>query len=309
MFVYLVLDRSVQLEKDLSSLQTELDRIVYLLKIADPTGETARKRATTPKEHKSKESASSRSAVKKSEKSKIEQKKVNQLEKAISVSSSKQATPDVTVEATEASNTSENVADSAEQKPTVYKITKPQWLGAVEDRERNEIQAEKRPETEDGDEFIDYKEREKILESTESQSEKKLDSNLESAAPGLILRKRKPAETAEDGEDLKSKLSESVGANMAVEDTVALLLKHKRGIYAGEEESDILSHDRRDQKQSGKDNKKPRRVLGPEKPAFLEQRPESDYETWVPPEGKFFIRICMYVTSIYLQNICLCVLH
>ncbi|XP_021851748.2 uncharacterized protein [Spinacia oleracea] len=277
----LVLDKTVQVEKDLSSLQTELDRIVYLLNIADPTGETAKKRATTPKEHRSKESASSSSAVKKPEKSKIEEKNVRQPEKAVSGSVAKQATPDVIAEATEASESKE---DATENKPTTYKIVKPQWLGAVEDRESKESQPEKRSDTDEGDEFIDYKERKKILE-TDSQPEKKPESDLESAAPGLILRKKKPAEVREDQKSNPS-ISEPAGSDMDVENAVALLLKHKRGIYTGEEEVDLRSHGRRDQKQSGKDNKRARKVLGPEKPAFLEPHPESDFEKWVPPEGQ-----------------------
>lgn len=281
----LVLDRTVQVEKDLSSLQTELDRIVYLLKIADPTGEAAKKRTTTtPKEHISKVSASSNSVVKKSEKSKIEQKIVSQPEKPVSGSVAKQPTPDVIEEANEAPKSNEDVTDSTESKPITYKIAKPQWLGAVEDRISKESQPEKRPETDEGDEFIDYKERKKISESTNSQSGKKLESDLESAAPGLILRKKKPAEVSEDQKSNPS-VSDTAG-DITVENAVALLLKHKRGIYTGEEEADLRSHDKRDQKQSGKDNKRAKRVLGPEKPAFLEPHPEADYETWVPPEGQ-----------------------
>jgi hypothetical protein len=39
-----VLDKTMQLEKELSSLQSELDRTLFLLKIADPSGDAARKR-------------------------------------------------------------------------------------------------------------------------------------------------------------------------------------------------------------------------------------------------------------------------
>ncbi|KMT18728.1 hypothetical protein BVRB_2g028510 [Beta vulgaris subsp. vulgaris] len=275
----LVLDKTVQLEKDLSSLQTELDRIVYLLKIADPTGETAKKRAAFPKENKFIESNSSSSTVKKPEKCQIEPENVGMPESPLNGSVPKQVTPDVIEEASVVSKSNQVVPDSTESKQTIYKIAKPQWLGAVEDMERKESQPEKQSDSNEGDEFIDYKERKKILESTTSESGKKPESDLESAAPGLILRKKKPADSAEGSEH------GSAGADMAVEDAVALLLKHKRGIYASEE-GDLGNNDRRDQKQPGQDNKRPRRVLGPEKPAFLEPHPESDYETWVPPEGQ-----------------------
>jgi len=42
----------MQLEKELSTLQSEMDRICYLLKIADPTGEAARKRDLKAQEQK-----------------------------------------------------------------------------------------------------------------------------------------------------------------------------------------------------------------------------------------------------------------
>ncbi|XP_021739356.1 kanadaptin-like [Chenopodium quinoa] len=288
----LVIDKTVQVEKDISSLQKELDRIVYLLKIADPTGETAKKRATAPKELKSKESASSSSAVKKPEKSKVGQSSVSQPEKPVS-SSVDQVAPGVIKEVSEASYSKENVTDATENKPTTYKIVKPQWLGAVEARDSKESQLEKRSDTDDGDEgdetdgFIDYKERKKILE-TDSEPRKKPESDLESAAPGLILRNKKPAEVSEgpEGQMSNPSISEPTGTDMNVENAVALLLKHKRGIYTGEEEADLKSHGRKAQKKSGQDNKRAKRVLGPEKPAFLEKLPESDYDTWIPPEGQ-----------------------
>ncbi|PRQ53239.1 hypothetical protein RchiOBHm_Chr2g0164311 [Rosa chinensis] len=40
----LVLDKTEQLQKELSDLQFEYDRAVFLLKIADSTGEAAKKR-------------------------------------------------------------------------------------------------------------------------------------------------------------------------------------------------------------------------------------------------------------------------
>uniref|UniRef100_A0A803LC64 FHA domain-containing protein n=1 Tax=Chenopodium quinoa TaxID=63459 RepID=A0A803LC64_CHEQI len=260
----LVIDKTVQVEKDISSLQKELDRIVYLLKIADPTGETAKKRATAPKELKSKESASSSSAVKKPEKSKVGQSSVSQPEKPVS-SSVDQVAPGVIKEVSEASYSKENVTDATENKPTTYKIVKPQWLGAVEARDK----------------------RKKILE-TDSEPRKKPESDLESAAPGLILRNKKPAEVSEgpEGQMSNPSISEPTGTDMNVENAVALLLKHKRGIYTGEEEADLKSHGRKAQKKSGQDNKRAKRVLGPEKPAFLEKLPESDYDTWIPPEGQ-----------------------
>lgn len=61
-------------------------------------------------------------------------------------------------------------------------------------------------------------------------------------------------------------------------------LKHKRGYYASDDEAGQKTEDTPRRKQHGKDNKKPKKVLGPEKPSFLGG--EMDYETWVPPEGQ-----------------------
>uniref|UniRef100_A0A0A9E8K8 Uncharacterized protein n=1 Tax=Arundo donax TaxID=35708 RepID=A0A0A9E8K8_ARUDO len=48
----LVHDKIARIQKELSDLQAELDRIVYLLKIADPMGEAACKRDLNPREAK-----------------------------------------------------------------------------------------------------------------------------------------------------------------------------------------------------------------------------------------------------------------
>ncbi|KAL9250767.1 hypothetical protein AKJ16_DCAP08536 [Drosera capensis] len=45
-FLKRVLDRTKKLQEELSTLQTELNRVLYLLKLADPTGEAAKKRET-----------------------------------------------------------------------------------------------------------------------------------------------------------------------------------------------------------------------------------------------------------------------
>lgn len=274
----LVLDRTVHLEKDLSSLQTELDRIVYLLKLADPTGEAARKRETAAREQKLKELVSSGS-VRLLRPPKDELKEVSQSKMAVSSSTTKQGTPDVSEEANVEQKPSVDTTNSTESKPAVYQVVKPQWLGAVEDRERKESHQQRELNTDEADEFVDYRDRKKILDSTESQPE----SALEKAAPGLILRKKKQVEKTEISEDHKPSMHEPAAVDMMAEDAVALLLKHKRGLYASDEEAFPESHER-DQRESGQDNKRPRRVLGPEKPAFLETY--ADYETWVPPEGQ-----------------------
>ncbi|CAL5365541.1 unnamed protein product [Camellia sinensis] len=53
-----------------------------------------------------------------------------------------------------------------------------------------------------------------------------------------------------------------------------MLLKHKRGYHAADDES---GH-------NIEDDKMPKRVLGQERPSFLDGK--MDYESWVPPKGQ-----------------------
>ncbi|KAL9226483.1 hypothetical protein vseg_002290 [Gypsophila vaccaria] len=272
----LVVDKTVQLEKDISTLQTELDRIVYLLRIADPTGEAAKKRAII-KEQTCKDALIS-PAVKRPKISKIGKINVSQPEKPSNVAN--EVAPAVIDKTSDAPKSSSDVTNSEEEKPSPYVAVKPQWLGAVVDREPKESQQVKSVDTSEGDEFVDYKDRQKILESNDSQVGTKPESEIENAAPGLILRKKKTVETTEN------QSSESSAANSAdtmVEDAVALLLKHKRGLYAVDEESCLENETKIDQQQSGQESKRAKRVLGPEKPDFLQTK---DNPTWVPPKGQ-----------------------
>lgn len=93
----------------------------------------------------------------------------------------------------------------------------------------------------------------------------------------------------------------SEGAESRAEDAVALLLKHKRGYYASDDEAGQNTEDIPRRKKPGKDNKKPKRVLGPERPSFLGG--ETDYETWVPPEGKI---LWFQLLTITLLHVFLC---
>ncbi|GMP31564.1 hypothetical protein CsSME_00005722 [Camellia sinensis var. sinensis] len=66
----------------------------------------------------------------------------------------------------------------------------------------------------------------------------------------------------------------SVGNEIRAEDAVSLLLKHKRGYHPADDEA---GH-------NIEDDKMPKRVLGPERPSFLDSK--MDYESWVPPKGQ-----------------------
>ncbi|KAF5748898.1 kanadaptin [Tripterygium wilfordii] len=288
----LVLDKTAELEKELSSLQSELDRVVFLLKIADPTGETAKKRdsiALAPKPVKSETPG----APLKKQPSSEPNKKIGS-EKPMNVPTKKEGTSD-DVAIMEGSNkkleadkegsnkkleADKNLSDADVEKIPAYTVVKPQWLGAVGDREVKKPQQEADTlNTHDADQFVDYKDRKKILGDADVTQ---VDSGIESAAPGLII--RKPKQSGElkgsNPEVPEQSTSSTVRAEFKAEDAVALLLKHKRGYCAEDDEGSYESQEILD----AKDNKKPKRVLGPERPSFLNSN--SDYESWVPPKGQ-----------------------
>ncbi|PVH47901.1 hypothetical protein PAHAL_4G181700 [Panicum hallii] len=258
----LVHDKIAQIQKELSDLQAELDRIVYLLKIADPMGEAAHKRDLKPREARTPAS---------NDNLRPESKKQNKVVKATSAekpkdSSNETATNKPAKVETDVSKNQENVSKPA------FSMPKPQWLGdkRIIEPEENFINEEK-ADVEEPDNFVDYKDRKAILSNSGSGKE------LEEAAPGLILRKRKSTDQSASSETNSS----SVESEASVADAVALLLKHKRGLQTSEEmENEDEPHA---SKREGKKSKQ-KRVLGPARPDFLEAGPDS--ETWVPPEGQ-----------------------
>ncbi|XP_076920130.1 uncharacterized protein LOC143581180 [Bidens hawaiensis] len=279
----LVQDKTKSIQKELDELHSELERVVYLLKIADPTGEASRKResVTTGEASAKRESVTTGEASTKRESVKPDIPKAPAVNKATvekGKNVQKQATEDVTV-TTKASKKEESVEvvsateTSTELKAVVYTVTKPQWLGAVETKETKKdhetplAEPELEPES---DGFVDYKDRKEVLVNKD---------DLENAAPGLIIRKRKQVEEKDKG---KPVIPEPVESSVGVEDAVALLLKHTRGVQAiNDEEMDSSEAERGN---NGKKRTKKAKVLGPERPSFLES--ETDYEAWVPPKGQ-----------------------
>ncbi|GLU10866.1 hypothetical protein SLE2022_276460 [Rubroshorea leprosula] len=277
----LVLDQTMQLEKELSALQSELDRIFYLLKIADPAGEAAKKRdlnVQTPKANKSETPA----VVKKQPL--VESKRNDASREPGNLSKHTEGTVDSSAEPTKKPEIEKAASDKAEAEKVVYTAVKPQWLGAVETKEIKESQQVELASTQEADQFVDYKDRKRMLENVDDPQLKD-HSDIETAGPGLIIRKPRQVEKPEGSESkaYDQSTSSSPGADLMAQDAVALLLKHARG-FQGEDEESSETHEMPARNQSSKDAKKPKRVLGPEKPSFLDRN--SDYETWVPPEGQ-----------------------
>ncbi|RZC74734.1 hypothetical protein C5167_050215 [Papaver somniferum] len=280
----LVLDTTTQLQAEISSLQTELDRIIYLLKIADPTGE-ASKRRISKTESKSKEAGATSPVT---EKLPVEKKKSSatlQMPKDGPIL--KLGSPSIITTTQEPKPLKKDVTEVTgvkESKSAVYVATKPVWLGATDNIKNKDSQPVEVPsDINEPDQFVDYKDRKKTLEKVTNSSVNPV-LEIEDAAPGLIIRKRKHAEEPKehDDKDPETTASLSVEAASTAADAVALLLKHKKGYFASEdmEENESFKTVAHPSKEI-----KTRRVVGPEKPNFLEND-NPDYETWVPPEGQ-----------------------
>ncbi|KAF2602135.1 hypothetical protein F2Q70_00027306 [Brassica cretica] len=263
-----VQDKTAQIQQELSTLQSELDRILYLLKVADPSGEEVKKR----------ELKSQEPEIKKSEIPPVEKKKNLPLKPAdTDENREKEVGKDV-----EGSNSKPEVETTAsetaeEKKTTVFVPTKPQWLGSSANKDTVE---EKKPETvaaaatatdstDDGDGFVDYKDRKTMIEG----------------ATGLIIRKRKQEDKSKE-EDEKSKEKEKQAEVMA-QDAVALLLKHSVGHHINEEDEGVSKKEESKQGsgRSRKKKKTDKKVLGLDKPEYLDETTDYD-SSWVPPKGQ-----------------------
>ena len=242
-------------------------------------GEAARRRDLKPREARTPAS---------NDNPRPESKKQNKAVKATSAeekpndSSNETATNKPAKVETDVSKNQDNVSKPA------FSMPKPQWLGdkRIIEPEENFINEEK-TDAEEPDNFVDYKDRKAILSNSGSGKE------LEEAAPGLILRKRKSTDQSASSETNSS----SVESEASVADAVALLLKHKRGLQTSEEMED--EDEPNASKREGKKSKQ-KRVLGPARPDFLEAGPDS--EIWVPPEGKEIVLMCCH--SIAYELIC-----
>ncbi|CAN4082749.1 unnamed protein product [Withania somnifera] len=277
----LALETKEKLDKELSTLQTELDRVLYLLKIADPTGEAAKKRELKVQEPKS--SLTKTVATDADQQVPSEKNKKDRAEPKVLME--KQDTIDV--DSTSSQETKKDIGSAAaDGKAVVYTVSKPQWLGAVDEKKKQETVIERQAELQENDQFVDYKDRNKVLVKPDV-TQLTANSGIESAAPGLIIRKRKQvvkSDATEKAEVTELKDSQQFSAaDMKAEDAVALLLRHSQRYSGTDDEVEYSGHDVSHESQTRKEKKKQKKVLGPERPSFLKSE---DYDSWVPPEGQ-----------------------
>ncbi|XP_038988095.1 kanadaptin [Phoenix dactylifera] len=263
----LVRDKVIQMQKELSDLQTELDKIMYLLRIADPMGEAARKRDVKAQVPESKPSTNI-----------LKQPSSAQKQVIVPKKPSTGSQPEETSHSTQAVQHAEEGKDACKEESNgapAFASMKPQWLGAKRDMEPEENKIVEAP-LDESDNFIDYKDRKKALASVDDGQE------IERAAPGLIIRKRKPIDEPGVTVDKAPKVDGLPSSDTSAADAVALLLKHKRGYFAIDDGHQ--NHQSESEGQAGKEVSQPKRVLGPSRPTFLDSSP--DYESWMPPEGQ-----------------------
>ncbi|GLJ06970.1 hypothetical protein SUGI_0054360 [Cryptomeria japonica] len=297
----IVKDKTTRLQKKLEKLQSEMDRIVFLLKIADPTGEVCRKQepklcsSTTFQAGQLALGSAGKPIDTQFCKDKKNPIKLQRGDNAVGVKN----LPLTAVVDGPSRNEKSSIGGSDEEvKSTsgvpnkeISAVTKKQWLGAVhntEDNVHNQGEISHPENAFDSSEFVGYKERKKVLPSTKEDRTSK--SILEDAE-GLVILKPKEMNCTPDPikirkEDNKNENVSSntgVDAETAAEDAVALLLRHKRGLATSDKQDQIEEEDITGKDESAQ--KKKTRRLGPEKPAFLEEDC-THYDAWVPPQGQ-----------------------
>lgn len=261
------------MERNVSDLEAELNRIKYLLKIADPSGEATQKRVLNSTETQAPKSTQSvLSSSRHCQSNKQPNPNLDQLKSSPTLDETHNLIP--------AEKASEKVdaCENKQEKKLAYTIAKPQWLGATRKIESEDDQISKVKDADMSENFVNYNDRKKLLVA--------VDNDLESEASGLILRKRKSTERADHSAEKAPKVEvpSSPEAETIAADAVALLLKHKRGIHVIDELTDekpkllVECH-------PVKENSHVRRSLGPTRPDFLDTNP--DYDSWVPPKGEY----------------------
>lgn len=259
-----VKDKAARLSKELSKLQAEADRIARLLKIADPSGDAARKWDA------------------KTEGSSQSQKVESIVENRLRLRASKEIARELASQAKEALDSAPEVisapstadvsVDSVDTKVETKEmpILAPTLLLGAPRPEAQNSEATKKSiateqDTETGSEFVGYKDRKRPASKEDL-------IQIEEVA----------------GDKLGSE-DRDVASNAAME-AVALLMRHKSGLTAQEEaqEQESRSSNRLQQPAGTKTRGKKKRKLGPERPPTLAKESDELEEAWVPPQGSYY---------------------
>ncbi|BBN15508.1 hypothetical protein MPTK1_6g20140 [Marchantia polymorpha subsp. ruderalis] len=253
----IVQDRTARLQKELNSLTKESERVVRLLKIADPAGEALRKWEVKQ----SPESVTATADLA----HKIDKRIFPRKDEAKDLASSIDREKDGEKDREAQGGTSDTKEDGSSEKTLDLRpLDPPIRLGAPVTQEKSEDKAVEfhHRETDGTAEFIPYKGRKK--DRTESSTNK---TTSEKAGNGAALAAEKREEEAN-------------GVDADVASSVELLLKHKRGLSEGG--TDELTQIATESSQNPKKRKK--KTYGPSKPSYMTIAEEE--EIWVPPAGQ-----------------------
>eukprot|EP00250_Pteridium_aquilinum_P000546 c1061_g1_i1 orf=125-2422(+) len=269
-------DRASNLRQELEKQQADLNRIMFLLKVADPSGEALKNWENEPRSTKSHEVAFAgvTPAVQKISKKEFNL-KVNQEE-------NRETSAIENLKSKEVSTVPLQV-DGQQDKGKQENMKGPLWLGHARKNLVETMVTDDNPQetSTDDQEFLEYKERHK---STPKAQDHGSSSEIPEDACGLILRKPKdgPKEiTQEEDHDDEKKLWE--GAALAAADTVALLLRHQKGLGAVVDEE--LQEETPQTTNEDVSSRSKKRKLGPERPEFL-NKGEGKFQAWIPPAGQ-----------------------
>ncbi|KAH9301579.1 hypothetical protein KI387_013162, partial [Taxus chinensis] len=306
----IVKDRTTRLQNKLDRLQSEMDRVVFLLKIADPTGEVSRKQdsqlCTSTPFQAGKLLLSSAGKPMNTHIS-SDQKNPNKLQRgnnAVGAKFSEEKSFVLTAVVDGASQHEKSGSGDSDKEvkstsggfdEEISATMKQRWLGAVHDTEDKVHNEEKFIHLEsafDSIDFVGYKDRIKALTSS---NEARISVSILEDAEGLVLRKPKaincksnPKKVNREDNEIENASSTTTGvaAETSAEDAVALLLRHKRGLSSSDKqdqskEQDVICSNECASNECAQ--KKKSRRLGPEKPAFLKEDC-TRYDAWVPPQ-------------------------
>lgn len=266
-------DRASGLRKEIEKQQIELDTVNFLLKIADPSGEALKKWHNEPR------STSPRQVADAHLKQAIEKTSKTDPSSKIEKETSSKTTVIDDLEIKELRMVSPQVDEQDKRKTESSKGRL--WLGHARKNVVEKTTTDNLEETSTGKEFLEYKERHK---ATMKMHEHDSSQDIPEDAHGLILRKPTKDVSKEDThtEDHEDEKSMWEGAALTAADTVALLLRHQKGLGAAVEE---LEEERAGSRNEEISNTTKKRRLGPEKPVFLNKE-EAKFQAWVPPAGQ-----------------------
>lgn len=268
----LVEDRAYKIRKEMEKQQAELDRIIFLLKVADPSGEALEKWQLEPRLMSSPPQTLKQAAEKTSEK--LTNSNVNHAKQDMD---SKTDTTKESINAvSEVSQEVQKQVDKGEQKVSKGAL----WLGHAREKEVEKENAIDLEEILSSKDFLEYKDRKNANSKLNQIGSLQ---TIPEDAEGLVLRTSKNiSKENAHGKDCEQEKTAWDGAAAAAADTIALLLRHQKGLGAVEEE---MQKEKTCSYNEDLPNTAKKRKLGPEKPPFLSGE-DIEFQAWVPPEGQ-----------------------